>query len=655
MGSKIMYRFIAVLFGGMLLFLVVSGGAYGSKTLWMLLFPQLTILLLGRIEGIAWSGGLLALALGMNLTNASGLASSRFGSEYLFDFITVYLMVMAIAYWVVSLREQYRAQQETRRPDHGQAAKQALGATASFSLQGQGGDSDALKLPQKSIQDAHSRMLTILDNIDAHVSIIDIATHRLLYMNRKMKESFGHDLVGEICWQCLHQANKPCEDCALKRLSGDVKSPAEMIEKEVYNATTKRWYLQCDRMIHWINRKPAKLQIAFDITRIRQLEAERRADEQLLFQAKKQDALSRMAGAIAHNFNNQLMVVLGYLELAMEETKYDIAVTNLLQAASTAAKKASEIGSILLCYLGQNAGEQELLDLCATCQQHLPILRQMVPAAITLDIDLTPHLLINSDAALVHQILAHLIANSSEALADQPGTIALSIVPVPLAAITEQSLVPVDWRPTAEHYCCIQVTDSGCGIADDQLERIFDPFYSTKFTGRGLGLAMVLGLIKTWGGAINVQSSLAQGSTFRIFLPLVRQASEETPRAHRQKPLKALLIDDDTMFRSMAGMMLEQLGFTVYFAEDGTEGCNIFQEHRKDLTLVLCDLIMPGMDGWQTLTALRAIEPTIKVIMVSGYDHVQDMRSDYPDQPQAFLNKPYTTEKLQATLSRVLT
>ena len=104
----------------------------------------------------------------------------------------------------------------------------------------------------------------------------------------------------------------------------------------------------------------------------------------------------------------------------------------------------------------------------------------------------------------------------------------------------------------------------------------------------------------------------------------------------------------------MAGMMLEQLGFSVYFAEDGEEGINIFQKHQKDLVLVLCDLIMPGMDGWQTLTALRKIDPNIKVIMVSGYEHVQEMRSDYPDQPQAFLNKPYTTQKLHGTLKEVL-
>ena len=113
-----------------------------------------------------------------------------------------------------------------------------------------------------------------------------------------------------------------------------------MMEREVYNPISKRWYLQCDRMIHWIDQQPAKLQIAFDITRIKQLEAERREDEHLFFKAKKQEALSRMAGAIAHHFNNQLMVVLGYLDLAMEETKNNIVVANLLQAASTAATKS---------------------------------------------------------------------------------------------------------------------------------------------------------------------------------------------------------------------------------------------------------------------------------------------------------------------------
>ncbi len=193
------------------------------------------------------------------------------------------------------------------------------------------------------------------------------------------------------------------------------------------------------------------------------------------------------------------------------------------------------------------------------------------------------------------------------------------------------------------------------GIADKNLDEIFDPFYSTKFTGRGLGLAMVLGLIKTWGGAIHVHSIEGQGSTFQIFLPLMKAATEEeshTPNLTTSP--KILLIDDDRMFRSMAGMMLEHFGFAVYFAEEGTEGIKIFQEHQNDIVLVLCDLIMPRVDGWQTLTALRAIDPTVKVIMVSGYDHIQGMRSDYPEQPEAFLNKPYTSRKLHETLRQIL-
>ncbi len=304
-------------------------------------------------------------------------------------------------------------------------------------------------------------MLKILDSIDAHIYILNVDTYKILYMNQKMQDTFGHNLQGQTCWRSLYQAAKPCAHCAIGQLSGSDDSQVQMVEKEVYNPITKRWYLQCDRMIRWIDQQPVKLQIATDITRIKQLEAERRDDEQLVFLAKKQEALSRMAGAIAHHFNNQLMIVLGYLDLAMEETDNNVELENLLQAASTAAKKTSAIGGTLLCYLGQNVGDHKLLDLSEICRQHLPTIRKLLPAAIVLNIVLTPHLIINSDTSLVQQILTHLITNSYESLEDASGTITLTVTPVAVSSITAEKLIPTDWQPTAEHYCCIRVTDTG--------------------------------------------------------------------------------------------------------------------------------------------------------------------------------------------------
>lgn len=740
------YRLNLTFLGGLLVYMMVLGGDDGSKSLWLFIFPQVAMFWLGKSEGLAWAAGILVVSIIFLTTPQLGLLSHHYGNQFIIRLISVYLFVMAVAYWFEYFREHYRRGMETEEqrlravisaiPDAialkdnegryvlsnqyfskltGLSEQHILGkrdedifsqnkaeknlqsdlalqsgkglvrieetvvgpagqhttydtiktlldnplnnpAGTSRSILSVSRDITSLQFAEKALHESHKQMLTILDSMDAHIYILNIETYKILYMNHNMKEAFGRGLEGQTCWKVLYNETAPCAHCTIPQLSCQNGAPIEMVEREAYNPITKRWYAQRNRMILWIDQQPVKLQIAFDITRVKQLETARRSDERSVAEAKKQEALGRMAGAIAHHFNNQLMGVLGYLELAMQGSAGNSELHNLLQAAAMAAKKTSKIGGILLCYLGQKNTEQELLDLSEICRQHLPSLQQLLPATITLDTELTtPQLIISCDATLVQQIITHLITNSCEALGTHQGRIALSVTPVSIDSITHHNLAPKDWQATAEDYCCLQVTDTGCGIAEDNLEKIFDPFFTTKFTGRGLGLPMVLGLIKTWGGAINVESTIGQGTTFQIFFPLVKRVTKEKKAmGDKQKNLKVLLIDDDQMIHSMVSVILENLGFTALLAEDGPEGIKIFQEHTDEIALVLCDLIMPQMDGWQTLSALRAINPTIKVIMVSGYDHLQGMRSEYPDQPQAFLNKPYKKDKLGKMISELL-
>ena len=203
------------------------------------------------------------------------------------------------------------------------------------------------------------------------------------------------------------------------------------------------------------------------------------------------------------------------------------------------------------------------------------------------------------------------------------------------------------------------MADAGCGIACKDIEKIFDPFFTTKFTGRGMGLSVVLGIVKAHNGGITVESEPGRGSIFRVFFPL---SAEEVPR-QPDKPIQSpeiqeggtvLLIEDEEQVRKMARTMLTHLGYRVIEAKDGVEAVEIFQQHQDEIRCVLSDLTMPRMNGWDTLAALRKLSPDIPVILSSGYDEAQVMADEHPERPNAFLGKPYRLQELKDTIRHTL-
>jgi len=219
---------------------------------------------------------------------------------------------------------------------------------------------------------------------------------------------------------------------------------------------------------------------------------------------------------------------------------------------------------------------------------------------------------------------------------------------------------PVDWQPLFPDYACLGVADAGCGIAEENYEKIFDPFFSTKFTGRGLGLAVVLEIVRAHHGAVTVESSLNRGSIFRVFFPIsteevFRQPDKAVQALETEKGGTVLVIEDEEQLRSMVKEMLKHLGFTVLEAGNGIEAVEVFRQHRSQICCIVCDLTMPRMDGWETLAALRSLSPGIPFILSSGYNEEQVMIGDHTELPQAFLGKPYRFEELRDMIRRALT
>ncbi|MGA2120039.1 MAG: ATP-binding protein [Bryobacteraceae bacterium] len=392
--------------------------------------------------------------------------------------------------------------------------------------------------------------------------------------------------------------------------------------------------------------------VVSDITERKFDEGEKAKLEAQNRQLQKAEGLGRMAAAIAHHFNNHLAAVTGNLELVIDDLPPGAGPAVQLADALRGARQPAEVSKLMLTYLGQTPARHEPLHLSELCRQSLPMLRAAMPKNIALDTDL-PSLgpAVRADANQIQQLLTNLVTNAWEAGGAGPSAVHLTVRTVSPADIPASHRFPVDWRPRDNAYACLEVVDAGSGIADKNFEKLFDPFFSTRRTGRGLGLSVVLGVVRAHGGAVTVESEPGRGTAFRVFLPVSAEEVLSWPDQAAKSPEivgagTVLLVDDEQMLRKLGG--------SVLVAKDGVEAMEVFGQHQGEVRCVICDATMPRMDGWQTLAALRKLAPGLPVILCSGYDQAEVMVGDHPDLPQVFLSKPYQLQGLRDAIGRAL-
>lgn len=254
---------------------------------------------------------------------------------------------------------------------------------------------------------------------------------------------------------------------------------------------------------------------------LRRAEAERLRLETQNRMLQKHESLTRMAGAIAHHFNNQLQILLGYLELASCAIQDKANPEEFISTAIDTTSKASELGRLMLTYLGQAHCRLEAIDLSESCRRILSDFQSSTPDSVRLEIDLpSPGPLIQANAQKIGQLFLHLLSNARESLEQKSGAIQISLKPVDPSEIPAIHRFPIDWAPTDSSYVCLKISDTGCGIPSPDLDKIFDPFFTTHFTGRGMGLPVVLGITRSHGAAITVQSEPNLGTTLCVFFPV---------------------------------------------------------------------------------------------------------------------------------------
>jgi PAS domain S-box-containing protein len=397
-----------------------------------------------------------------------------------------------------------------------------------------------------------------------------------------------------------------------------------------------------------------------EIAERQRLEAERRRLDAQLQASQKLESLGVLAGGIAHDFNNLLVGILGHAELCQLDLPDDSPLQTALRHIVTAAERAAALCHQMLAYAGHGLFVNAPVQLNLLTTDTLTLVRHGLGPQTRLHLELAPTVpLVQGDPSQLQQVIMNLLLNAAEALRDAPGDIRLRTATrqIAPAALATAAIVAPD-LPDGP-YVCLEVEDTGCGMDPDTLSKIFDPFFTTKFTGRGLGLAAVLGIVRAHHGALQVESTLGHGSTFRLLLPPAPPALASSQAAELPAPAwhgtgMVLVVDDEPLVRELTRNMVAALGLTPVTAARGPDALRLWQRHGAALHAVLLDLTMPDMDGLQTLHALREQAPTLPVLLLSGYTEQAVAETLRTQRAVAFLHKPFTLAELQAALHTLL-
>jgi len=444
-----------------------------------------------------------------------------------------------------------------------------------------------------------------------------------------------------------------------KRMAGDDQH--WVYEMEFINKAGKRIPVEIDSTILKEHNKPSGvLIIARDMTYRREAEEQRRKMEDQLRNVQKLESLGVLAGGIAHDFNNLLVGILGNADLALMELSPANPVRENIQEIEKASRRAAELCRQMLAYSGKGKFVIENLDLSEVVREMAHMLEISISKKAALRYHFSENLpAIKADATQIRQIIMNLITNASEAIGEANGVIAVStgVMEVDSAYLGGTYL---DDHLTSGTYVFLEVADTGCGMDEATRNKIFDPFFTTKFTGRGLGLAAILGIVRGHQGAIKVYSEPGKGSTFKVLFPAVSPETEDQGEKHEEGKTVwqgegiVLLVDDDETVRQIGGRMLERLGFEVIPVADGQEAVECFRRRADQIRCVLLDLTMPHLDGEECFRELRRIRKDAQVIVTSGYNE-QEIAQRFAGKGLAgFVQKPFTLSTLQKILRAVL-
>ncbi|WP_051148520.1 hybrid sensor histidine kinase/response regulator [Desulfospira joergensenii] len=506
------------------------------------------------------------------------------------------------------------------------------------------------KQAEETLRLSHERFVTVLDSIDATIYVADMETFEVLFMNQHMIKNFGRDLTGEKCWEAFRGETGKCSCCTNDELIDETGNPKGVCVWHDKNPITGKFYINHDRAIKWTDGRLVRLQIATDITEFRKMEEQLR-------QAQKMEAVGRLAGGVAHDFNNMLSIILGNTEMILEDAAPGSPSIENLREIKKAAERSSNLTRQLLAFARKQTIAPKVLDLNDAIEGMLNMLRRLIGEDILLAWLPGMNLwTVKVDPSQIDQILANLCVNSRDSIADV-GKI-----------IIETANITLDEDYCREHegfrpgeYVMICVSDTGHGMEKETQKDIFEPFFTTKGDGRGtgLGLATVYGIVKQNEGFINVYSKTGQGTTFKIYLPRhgekpFQAAETSREESHEMGEAAILLVEDEKAILTMTKMMLERQGYTVLGFSDPQEAVEIGRSHDRRIDLLITDVVMPKMNGRDLARQLQHLFPDLKCLFMSGYTADVIAHHGVLDEGMEFIQKPFSKKALIEKVRDVL-
>ena len=481
----------------------------------------------------------------------------------------------------------------------------------------------------------------------------------LTYVNDKLCEMTGYgrdELIGRPMTDLLDEYNKKLyEEYAGNRLGGNFK-PYELglLKKDgkIFPALVSPQIIN-----DFDGRIEGFFDVITDISERKEAEEKRWEMESQLQQAQKMESIGTLAGGISHDFNNSLQAILGYAQMLLLDTEEkDSKYPKLLQI-EMAARRASELTQQLLAFSRKVESQLRPVDLNQEVKQVEKLLKRTIPRMINIELDLEQDLnIINADPSQVEQILMNLAVNARDAMGEQ-GTLKIETKNITLDeeyCKNYLGTIPGD-------YVLLALSDTGHGMDKETSERIFEPFFTTKEIGKGtgLGLSMVYGLIKKHQGHITCQSEPGKGTCFKIYFPtMMDNVQEMSGGDETDLPPRGdetiLIIDDEALIRELGEQILSRFGYKVLTAIDGEGGIKTFRDNKESISLVILDLMMPGMGGRRCLEELQRIKPDIKVVIASGYSPEGNVNTSMYTGARGFIAKPFDVRQMLVVVREVL-
>ncbi len=512
-----------------------------------------------------------------------------------------------------------------------------------------------------ALKESEERLQGILDNAPMMIYMKD-ADGRYLLVNRQFEK-----LVGRERHQMRDATDSeiftPPQVAELRAKDALVLESGEIFRcEEIFPAAGgPRTFLSVRFPLHHADGNVyAVCAISADVSEQKRAEQERQKLEAQMQQTQKLESLGVLAGGIAHDFNNLLMGILGNTSMVRQDLAPGSEARTRLRDVESAGQRAAELCKQMLAYSGKGKFVVQPLDLSRLVEEMAHLLMVSISKKARLEHDLVARLpAFEADATQIRQVVMNLITNASEALGEETGSITLRTGVMECdEAYLRQTYLAEDLA--AGTYVFLEVKDTGGGMDPETRERIFDPFFSTKFVGRGLGLAATLGIVRGHQGALEVDSTPGDGTVFRVLFPVTEAAVPATsvatmPESATNGDGTILVVDDEQMVLTIARRVLERAGYRVLTAEDGQEGLEVFRRHAPEISLVLLDLTMPQMSGDEAVRAMRRVKGDVRVLLTSGYNEPEATGEITGPHLAGFIQKPYAATALLRKVREVIT